>query len=733
MVPRGADTRAAVASGDQLPLQLSLLLTPPVRSNTPPRKRAAAAARPEPSLRLTLSQNLDSSRATPGSVTAVVGTPAAGGQGTARVGRDPQSRGTTTDDGPDAPEQPIPFDPRPAATPRRPVAGSAVPAGAQNAPGDSLPDIGETRWGMAPIRWAGNTVSSLNSTQGQGTNFLNDINTVALQASSFVVAPYVAQWNGSFNYNLGKSTYSSSAGQNVKGVSSGLSYSLGADVLPLSRYPLSVNFTQGSSETRAFDVGQETRFNNISVRQQYRPEEGRERYGASFNRNSFSTATGTSSTTSLLGDFSTGAEFDFDHLLEGRHALNANFGLTSSAADLSAENYRRLTGKVSHGWWVHEDLSINSALEYTRNQTTSAQGNVPIENAANLLLGTTSFTWRPYEDQPLTLTGGGNLIHTQVTSNGAKSSLLNVVGNVTGTYRFNNNLSASGGASAGILGTSEGPRAFINSQSAAVSYTGDPMQLMGFNYGWGVGGGASRTASSVGQNFVGTSVSANHSLGRNFIFGESQAVNFSANQGLSRSTSEQGPTVTMSNSAAASWSSTLSAALRGNLSVTFSDSISNASTGNHHFQSANLTGGGAYQFTRHASLTANAGLNWSRSIASVSRVETINGVSFDNSAPTTMGTFTIGYTHRNLFSFPLLNYTGNLMYVNSFSNQRLEGSLAEALNSQQSVSMQHLLDYRLGKLAFSLRLTTIDQAGRKSASIFGSVSRDFDGIFNGRW
>jgi hypothetical protein len=639
-------------------------------------KRSSRSRNAEPALKLALVVDMSRVRPTARSAPDSKPSPIANEARTPRPALEERERATgrrsTDDDGPNAPEQPVPFDPRPATIQRR--VGTEKPAGSSRDSSElGLPEIGDTEWALAPIRWSGNTVSSLNLTQAPGSSFLNDQNTGTFSASSYVVAPYVAQWSGNVNFNLGRSTYSSLAGNNVKSSSNGLGFGLGADILPQSRYPLSVNFSLGQSETRAFDLGQKTNYSNFQARQQYRPEEGRERYGAAFVRNSFDTATGKSATTSFLGDFSTSAEFDFDHLLEGRHSIAANFGLTSSDAALAAENSRNLTSKVSHGWWVHEDLNINSSLEFARNQRVAASGNTTIDNKSNLLLGTSTFTWRPFEDHPLTLNGGANLISTQVTSGGVNGSLLNLSGNVNGTYRFNQNLSASGGVSAGMVSSSTGTRSLVNTQSGGVAYSGDPLTLMGFNYGWNVGASASRSASSNGGGFFGTSLSAGHSLMRNLTVIEGQTINFTANQSVSRSTTEQGPSSTLSNSLAAAWATSLSESLRGNLSATFSDSLSNGQTGTTHFQSANLAGGGAYQFSRFSNLNVNANLSWSRTLSGFASSQTLNGIIIDNSLPSIIGNLTVGYTHRNLFSVPRLNYVGNLMYINNFSNLRVEG------------------------------------------------------------
>lgn len=683
-------------------------------------------------MRLSLSQGLSrlGSSAGAGLPTLTVAARGPTGQSVMAGGAGAASAPGPAKDAPESPETPIPFDPRPQGNARRPA--DQVPAAKAAV---ELPDIGGSGWGMAPIRWSGNTTSSISSTSSGQSSAVSDMNTVSAQANSFFGAPYIAQWSASGNYNLTNSAVSGGSEAKTKARSGGLGFGGSVNIFPASRYPLSANFMQGISGTQFRDSSQNTKSSSFSVQQQYRPEEGPERYGLSFNRSSYQSMLATSTTSSLQGNFSTNRKFDYEHLLGGDHAINASFGLNSNDAGAFGSSSRLLSTRVSHGWRVHEDLNINNSVDFSHNRSLESQNGTPStttagSNTANLFLATTAFSWRPDEDIPFTVSGTGNLSQTQVSSSGITSSQLNLGAALSASYRYNSNLSLSGSASINSSATPT-TRTISHSQSASASYSGDPMQFMGFNYGWGLGAGVSRNASSAGTGFLGTSASASHGLSRTLVINPANVVNLTANQGISRSSGEQGAASGLSNSAGASWSYRIGEVFSGNLSANVSDSLNGGQSGNSRFQTANLTGGGTYQISRRAVATMSAGLNWSRSLNAVESQQAVNGVIINTQAPTMSGNVTMGYSHRSPFSIPRLNYNANLVFVSSVSNQRLES--ASLTQGQQSISLQHVLDYRVGKLAFLLNFATIHQAGRESASLFGSVSRDFDGFFDGGW
>jgi len=642
------------------------------------------------------------------------------------------------------PEVPVPFDPRPAGAAQR-SGGQRPEQPAGNVEKQDLPDIASESWQLAPIRWIGSTTTSGNlflpESSGRSLTLSNNLN---VQASSFIVAPYIAQWGGSFGVSSSTTSTTPLTGSEIKGESSSLNFGGNVDVFPMSRFPLSASISRSTAESRTAESTSPTTLLTLGLRQQFRTEDGRDNYALSFNRSSATTgvanAAATSVSSTLGGNFSTNREFDYEHWLEGNHNISANFNASSAQADQAtgaatnagADRAVNLNANLSHGWIVHEDLSINNLFTFARSQVNAFQGNRLIQNTSSVFLGSTGFTWRPFEELPLTLTGGGNFSRT--------STINNNLGNEQGTfgafastnYRFNDNLSVGGNASVSST-QSGGLRNLSTVQAANLSYSGDPLNFGGFIYGWGAGGGFSRSSSSAAGSQIGTSISASHNLARSMLFERLGDVNVSISQDVSRTNNPNGATTSFGNTAGAGWRATFGEQLSASLNANVVFTLSNGVGGKNQFRSANLTGAGAYQISSRAALNINANLNWNQSIIASSTNQVLNGVTIDSNAPQANGSFSVGYIHQNPFSIRNLNYNGSFTRTQSFSNLNVAGGSTPSVANNASNSLQQLVDYRVGRLIFRLNHAWIDQAGRKSASIFGSVTREFDGFFDGRW
>jgi hypothetical protein len=639
---------------------------------------------------------------------------------------------------PEEPE-PVPYDPAPVGAPSRTPSGrddrSVVMKG--GAASSELPDLSAETWQLAPIRWAGTTSTAGNYFQSGGSgNSLTIFNNLNLQASSFIVAPYIAQWSGLLGASSTGTTFTSPTGPALKSDSSAMNFGGSVNVFPMSRFPFSGNLSRSTSMSRSGESTSPSTSTAVGMRQQYRTEDGRDNYAFNFNRNNVTTgiaaATSSSVVSSFGGSYSTSKEFEFGHFLEGNHNLAANFNGSSATSNPATQDAKQFSANLNHGWNVHEDLSVNNMLTFAKSDVNFFQGNTPTKNDSTILLGTTGFTWRPIEDLPLTLTGGGNFSRTHTLNNNTPSDLSNLNGFVATMYQFNKNLTATGNASISSV-ESSGLRSTSSVQAASVSYSGDPLVFSEFTYGWGTGGGLNHSSSSSGTSEVGSSVSASHNLSRAIAFGEYGAVNLTAGQSVSHSTAKQGGTTSLSNSAGAAWQANYGEQLTANLSTNVSLSTSSGVGGSNQFRTATLMGGGAYQISSRAAVTINANLSWSQSLISNSTSQVLNGLQVNASTPQSNGSFSLGYTHQSPFSIRNLNYTGTLMRFQSFSNQNVAGAGALQINDQGSTSIQQLVDYRVGRLIFRLSNSLIDQAGKKSASIFGSVTREFDGFFDGRW
>lgn len=646
------------------------------------------------------------------------------------------------EDGPVQPEEPVPFDSAPTVPmPRRPEADNrraALPESASGSP--ILPDSSDERWAMAPIRWSGNTLTTLNVFTSDNAISIANTNGIELNASSFIVAPYLAQWSGQFGYTGVGAKFSPDKGSVVKSESDSLSYSGTLNLFPISRFPLSLTLRGGTSQAQAGgDNGSKSSNTGVDARQSYRTEDGRGQYTAGYQRDTFTSGNNTGLFSSLQGGFSTYREFESGHLLEGPHQFAANLLFNAAEGDTQGQSLQQFNSTLSHSWTVHEDLSLSNRLTLASNQSNQVLGTALTSGESTIVLGENTFTWRPLEDVPLTVTGGANFSQTTQGSGRDQGDLRNLGAYVSGTYRFNNNLSASGSGS--FFATSfANTRITTGTLNASVSYSGDPVKLGEFNYGWGVGAGASNSFSNVAGGSVGFNASANHGLMRTIVIGNANVVNLNASQSVAHNEFPSGSSSSLSHSIAGAWSAAYGADLTANISANFTDSLNFGRTDSgrlekvsvsdeNRYQNISLLGSVAYQVSSRAALSLNANLTWNQNKSDNDTNQVVNGFSNNNAATQVTGTLWIGYTHRSPFSIPLLNYTGNMLFVNSQSDQNNAIFLRQSNPGSTSFSFQQFVDYRLGRLIFRLDNTLISQDGKKSASWFGSVRREFDGIF----
>jgi hypothetical protein len=714
-------SQPGAGAGEPVPLKLTLTLGVSARS---PRQQTPGASPTSP----------------------IAADAGAGTQASARSAR-------RDDEAPDQPSAPVPFDPTPAGVPpRREPPGADRAASAQgNTVESGLPDLSGETWVMAPIRWRGNTSTSgnlFNDATGSMSTGIN--NSLQLQTSSYIVAPYIAQWTGTFGLNSSTNSFSSSLAPTTK--SEAGSYSFGGNIilLPVSSFPFSANFSRSASESKAAGEKLPSTSTSIGLRQQYRGNGGRDNYTGTYNRTSLVSGQNNGQSSSMQGSYSTQRRFAEDHLLEGQHSINVSLGYSPAGGDGLGQKSRLLNANVSHGWTVHEDLSLSNLVTLSSNRNDVFQGADLTSNESTAFLASSNFSWRPIEDLPVTLTGGASLVQTQTQSqttaqaaipapvaaaagsNQNSQQSLNAF--VSSNYSFNKNFSVSGSGSLSST-SSAGSRFNSAGVGANASYQGDPMSFGAYNYNWGAGGGINSFFASVGGSSVGTSATASHGLVRTVVLDERQSINLNAGQSAGFSQAAGSTSFSLSNSVGASWRASYGDALTANLSGNGGYSISTAQTGNNQSLTASLQGGAAYQVSSRAALTVNANLNWSQSGTGNAQAQpqVLNQLVVDDRQTQLNGSVSLGYNHSSPFSIRNLNYSANVLWVASQAGQRLATPGAPASQTQQTASFQNMLDYRVGRLSFRLSGAIISQGVQQSYSLFGSVNREFDGFFDGRW
>ncbi len=630
--------------------------------------------------------------------------------------------------------------------PRRapsPVDRSAT--GASGSAESRLPSLEGEVWQMAPIRWTGNTGTLGSTFSGGDSSSLNLTNTLNITANSFIVAPWLGKWSGSFGRSSATGL-STGVGIKNKSQSTSNNFSGIVNLLPNSEFPFSAHFSHGMSEGRGGGSTSEGGATTIGLTQKYRTNGGRDNYSARYGRSILRSGQERSVSSSMGADYSTWLEFPYEHILEGRHSLNAAVDFVPQTATSAGAGQRQLGGNVSHDWKVHEDLSINSRLQMRNSRLELLQGNALQRNNSTILIGSSNFSWRPSEGElswlpfeygRLSLSGGASASSTQ-TDTGTGTPLISqqvFTGSLGGGYVFNKNLTA-GASVSGSMSSSDGGRFSILNANANANYSGDALKLGSFDYSWGIGGGLGAGLANPGTTSTNAGFSGNHSLNRTIVIDPSQSVGLNASQGLSVNLSQgagaTSTTTSLSNAAGANWTARYGEALSGSVSANVNHSVN---FGTSTSQSFATTLAGSSGYVHHFSARASGGLSgsisWSGSMIGNVQSQTLNQVTVGGWQGSLAGNVQASYKHIAPFSVPNLHYGANLIWT--FAQSAAGGGDAGAAALNSSTSLQQNLTYRIGRLSFNANAAVINVGARTSYSIFGSVNREFSGFFDGRW
>jgi hypothetical protein len=621
-----------------------------------------------------------------------------------------------------------------AAARRAPSSVDRAAAGAGGSAESRLPSLEGEVWQMAPIRWTGSTGTLGNSFSGGGSTSTGLTNTLNVNANSFIVAPWLGTWSGGFGRST--STALSSGGANTtKSESSSNTVSGGLNLLPTSDFPFSANFSHSMSEARGGQVRDRGSATTLGLLQKYRT--GRHNYSARFGSSILRSGHDNSVSSSMGADYSTHFDFPYEHYLEGAHSLSASVDFVPKTATTGGGGGQtQLGGNVSHDWKVHEDLSINTRLQMRNSQTELLQGNALQRNNSTFLLGSSGFSWKPFEEEPLSVSGGASATSIQ-TDTGAGTPLISqqtFSANVGAGYVFNKNLTAGAGVSGSMSSTGTTRFSALNG-NANLSYAGDVLKFGSFDYNWNLSGGLGAALSSPGASSYNGSASGSHSLNRTIIIDPSQSVGLNASQGVSVNVLQNsGSSVSLSNSAGANWGASYGPAFSTAVSGSVSHSITSGS-GNNQAVATALGGSANYihQFSARANGTLTGSVSWSGSMFGNVQSQTLNQVVVDGRQGSLTGNVQAAYNHIAPFSVPNLHYNATLSWNFSQSGAAISGAGSDASRLNTSASLQQNLRYRIGRLSFNANAAVINSGTITSYSLFGSVNREFDGFFDGRW
>lgn len=550
------------------------------------------------------------------------------------------------------------------------------------------------------------SLNSMTTETGKGEPSQNNFITANYGNGSYLVAPWVMTWGA----RVGLSQFSGSGGTTT---TDGQTWtgSLSADVLPRSRFPLSMSLeisdsrVQTQTELSPEGVTGTTRSRIFRARENYTSYDGT-MVNLWYNNAQWEGVARSNASSTTSNSFGVLAAKRFDN-------QTLNFSGTEFQTDSG-----RLGGtatsrslSLSHTYSPATQSGVTTLLTQTTTATSAAVG---AERTTSVMTGSSNFYWRP-DYRPLSVTGGLRLTDNRTNQGGATQSLGL---NVSASYALSRSLRMSAAASGSIQDTQNGQSGNA-SQNIGVNYTGDPVYLGRMTYGWGTGVNASNqmTRGAGAQKDTQTaSTSFNHNLQRAWQLGERSTLNASIGQGLSYSHSSQGTSGTGishstrlgwntndENSTTAAWISfTDSRSNRGGGQVTGATATA-GTTGTSGTQTLMANLRRTQNVSRLSSLTADIILNANRSLTNDSLISrSISG--------------NAEYQHSRVFGVYRLRFTSALGL-----------SQASALQGAQNISSRwsNRLDYNIGMLMVSANFNITQTATNQTRMMMFQVTRNF--------
>jgi hypothetical protein len=633
-----------------------------------------------------------------------------------------EARAAATEDGEEdvalPAQQPVP--------PSAPAPGlvGASRGGAQG----PVDDQSQAEWGIPPIPWRSQlNLSSAWSRSGEGASSGTFARQLSTQASSYLWQPWFARVNASATF-----AESDSRSDSGKSVGSGVGADFGLNLLPASRFPLNMGYSQYTNRAEGGISTSSVTSRRFSMDQRYVPEEGGYTANWTYGLNELETGAGERSVGNNLSG-SLGIPMPGD-----------NPQSVSLAASLS--NQRVTNGGASdfasvsgvHSIYLEDYvMNINSDALVSANRHSAADG----LSESNVAQMGSAFDWIPDDDSPLRLAGSLRGFNTRAlasregSADSNRFSTLN--GQLSASYPLSQQWTFSGAVNG--LGTwirNAGGQSVSVAQVVAngtASWRGDgwrtKLQEWDYSLSYGSMSQLSRTerrasdGNDESSSVLGVSASLGQALERRFAFeGYKAPLRLQLSQNYSAANAAPtGLVQTLGHTANGVWQLDASAKTQVNLSASVSDTRAFGRETTTNYQSAQLSLSGNTLLGAYSSLSSNLGVQLNRQ---QTRSEQASGGG-DWLGSATGG---LGYSHSRFAEVSGLTYSARY-FVSVRPSERT--NLTETAKKQFQADHQVTQGWawRLGLLGWRLDNTfSYDAYGRTTASLLLSVTRDFAGV-----
>lgn len=571
----------------------------------------------------------------------------------------------------------------------------------------TLDDMSLLSWRIPPIRWGGNTTTEgrLHKVDEQRIRF-QQVEHATVRAASYIWQPWFAQVGASVGLLSTHERGGGLPGESAPKTGSNAVTASGTLALfPVSRFPLNAYFERADSRTSGEMVQNETVNTRFGLRQSYTPEEGQSSYSAAYDHSTLASP--------VFGKDAVNAFNANANMAFGRHNVDLAGGYTSNTRSNTGESthFARLYGR--HRYQPGTTFSVESLASMSATDFNLVSAGEPQQNRSRFLQASSFATWRPGEDSPLFVTGGGRLFHAAIDNHGAESQSGTLTGNVAATYALNANTTLGGSAVftqaySGVVNDR------VTAQNANVTYVADPRDIRGFLYTWNAAAHAANHTSTLTAARRNAGGQLGHNVTRDFPVNDWSVVTLNLGQNVNSTfDTVTSQSTTLSHTGSVAWRLLPTASATGFFSVLGADSRTCGYNSNE-FRLFNVQGTGQIQLSRYAFAAANFTVQAVQHSTPASPAGGFNRLRSGN----------LSYQHTRVFNVPRLRYyaTYNINDVQFAS--RLQGDV-NASREQVTQSFEQRLDYNIGRIEvrLSTRFAVID--GRRNALVYLRIGRQF--------
>lgn len=495
-------------------------------------------------------------------------------------------------------------------------------------------------------------------------------------------------------------------------------------VFPLSRFPFEFRAEVGDSRVNGDQLGSDYRSRRFGLSQAWRPEQGNHSVDVAVDYSRIDTSGEAGKDAVLVVRGTALRQFERQNL-----ELTALWSTNRRGNGDDRSSLATLTGR--HAYQPNESLQVDTMASWNELRLRSGDAVARFDSRSDIRQVSSFATWRPREgdrlyspESPMYVTGSARFVDSGAEAGNGEQRVRAANASIGVSRELSREWRVAAGLSLTAIQPDAGTRLTTSSGNALVSYTPFGLSWAGWRYTPSLAASLAQLESSeLGtRRTIGAQFS--HGLSRSIVLGQadSLALNLTQSFGAVRDSQSLQAARAVAHSAGLYWQGANDAGTQGYAALSVSDSRAlGADAG--RFQLVNLQLSRRTQLSRHASWSGN--LTWQASRSDTTQLDPFTGqLRLSSASWQRFYSGSLSYEHQRLFDVPRLRYTLLLSVDSQQLESRLLGDI-DAPRERISQSLEHRVDYAIGRLEARLSARYARLETRNLASVFARVQRRY--------